>query len=136
MEENHFEEIEHTADWALHIRAKDFEGLLRNAAQGMLELMGIACDEDGVRERKMEVHGIDRETLLVSWLEEVLYVVERYGVGIGSIELHVSKDTHLVATINEIPSIIPKKEIKAVTYHGLNIRETEHGLEVTIVFDV
>ena len=136
MGENHFEEIEHTADWALHIRAKDFEGLLRNAALGMLELMGIAGDEVGVRERKIEVEGIDRETLLVSWLEEVLYVVERYGVGIGSIELYVSKDTHLVATINEIPSIIPKKEIKAVTYHGLNISETEHGLEATIVFDV
>jgi SHS2 domain-containing protein len=28
------------------------------------------------------------------------------------------------------------KEIKAVTYHNLEIRETSRGLEVSIVFDV
>jgi SHS2 domain-containing protein len=29
-----------------------------------------------------------------------------------------------------------RKEIKAVTYHNLSIRETERGLEAEIVFDV
>ena len=48
----------------------------------------------------------------------------------------VANDFHLVGKLKEIPSMIPEKEIKAVTYHGLAIHETENGLEATIVFDV
>jgi len=136
MQENGFEEIEHTADWAMHVRAGDFEGLIRNAATGMLELMGLSSNKPGIRERVIEVDGIDREDLLVAWLEELLYLVERFEVGFGAMELEVTNDLHLVANIKEIPSMIPEKEIKAVTYHGLEILETESGLEATIVFDV
>ena len=84
----------------------------------------------------IEVDGIDREDLLVAWLEELLYVVERHEVGIEKMELEVTNDSHLVANIKEIPAMIPEKEIKAVTYHGLEILETEEGFEATIVFDV
>jgi len=136
MGENGFEEIDHTADWAINIRGKDFEGLLRNAATGMFELMGLSSNKVGIHERKIEVDGIDREDLLVIWLEELLYLVDRYEIGIGAMELEVSNDSHLEAKFIEIPSIIPEKEIKAVTYHGLEILETENGLEATIVFDV
>ena len=118
MDEKSFEEIEHTADWAIHIRGENFEGLLQNAATGMLELMGLSSNKAGTKEREIEVKGIDREDLLVIWLEELLYVVERYRIGIGTMDIKVSNDLHLVAKILEIPSVTPEKEIKAVTYHG------------------
>jgi SHS2 domain-containing protein len=34
-----FEEIEHTADWALRIRGRDLRELLINAARGMSRLL-------------------------------------------------------------------------------------------------
>ena len=136
MDDNCFEELEHTADWAIQVRAGDFEGLLRNAASGMLELMGLSTENNQGEALVIEVEGIDREDLLVVWLEEILYIVERDGVGIGEIQLKVLDNTSLVAKIRTIAAISPEKEIKAVTYHGLKIIEAGDGLETTIVFDV
>ena len=136
MSKNTIKEIEHTADNALHIQAEDLAGLLRNAASGMLGIMGLSHDKVGVDKRKIEVKGIDREDLLVAWLEELLYLIEQHSIGIGKMDIQVVEDTIAVALIEEIPGMVPSKEIKALTYHGLEILESEGGLEVTIVFDV
>ena len=42
----------------------------------------------------------------------------------------------LSAEIEGVPVESLAKEIKAVTYHNLAVRETARGLEATIVFDV
>lgn len=136
MSKNIISEIEHTADNALHIRAEDLAGLLRNAAFGMLGIMGLPQDKVGEDKRTIEVRGIDREDLLIAWLEELLYLIEQHNIGIGKMDIQVVEDTIAVAVIDEVPSMIPSKEIKAVTYHGIEILESEGGLEVTIVFDV
>lgn len=136
MSKNTINEIEHTADNALHIQAEDMPGLLRNAASGMLGIMGLSQDGVGVNKRRIEVKGIDREDLLVAWLEEILYLIEQHNIRIGRMEIQVAGDTNAIAVIEEIPGMVPSKEIKAVTYHGLEILESEAGLEVTIVFDV
>ncbi len=129
-------EIEHTADVSLYIQAEDFPGLLQAAADAMLRLIGMSTDTEGESRRTIEVEGIDREDLLVAWLEELLYLTEMHEVGFGKIDITFISDTKLSAIAEEIPGMIPSKEIKAVTYHGLEIIETGRGLEVTIVFDV
>ena len=50
-----FEEVEHTADWALRVRGRDFRGLLVNAARG-----GIV-DEEALAGRTVSdrVHEVD-----------------------------------------------------------------------------
>lgn len=136
MEENNFEELEHTADWALHIRAENFVDLLSVAASGMLNMMGLSPSVEGCQQRKVEISGIDREDLLVAWLEELLYLIESNEMGVKVMELEVLDDIRLIAEIQEIPGVYPEKEIKAVTYHELEILETRDGLETTIVFDV
>ncbi len=129
-------EIEHTADVSLYIQAEDFPGLLQAGADAMLRLIGMSTDTEGESRRTIEVEGIDREDLLVVWLEELLYLTEMHEVGFGKIDITFISDTKLSAIAEEIPGMIPSKEIKAVTYHGLEIIETGRGLEVTIVFDV
>jgi SHS2 domain-containing protein len=136
MSTSHFNEIEHTADVSLQIQSEDLAGLLHGAASAMLSLMGMSTDKKGESTRTIEVEGIDREDLLVAWLQELLYLMERYEVGFGKMDIVEISDTHLTAITEEIPGMVPSREIKAVTYHGLEIKETERGFEVTIVFDV
>jgi SHS2 domain-containing protein len=136
MSTSHFNEIEHTADVSLHIQSEDLAGLFREAACAMLSLMGMSTDKQGESLRTIEVEGMDREDLLVAWLQELLYLMERYEIGLGRMDIVEISDNHLTAVAEQIPGMIPSKEIKAVTYHGLEIKETERGLEVTIVFDV
>jgi SHS2 domain-containing protein len=136
MSTSHFDEIEHTADVSLHIQSEDLAGLFRSAASAMLSLMGMSTDKEGEKTRTIEVEGIDQEDLLVAWLQELLYLMERHGVGFGKMDIVAVSETHLAAITEEIPGMVPSKEIKAVTYHDLEIKETERGLEVTVVFDV
>jgi SHS2 domain-containing protein len=41
-----------------------------------------------------------------------------------------------MAEVEGAPVAAIARDIKAVTYHNLVVRETERGLEATIVFDV
>jgi|Deesub1362A_J573_1020465.scaffolds.fasta_scaffold05621_2 SHS2 domain-containing protein len=136
MEKGPYEELEHTADWALRIRAPDFAGLLQRAAEGMLGLIEVKPLRQDGAPHLLELEGLDREDLLVRWLEEFLYALEARGTTFLLDELEVVDDQHLRARVREVPATRPRKDIKAVTYHGLEIRPADGGLEATVVFDV
>jgi SHS2 domain-containing protein len=136
MEEQEFEEVEHTADWALRIRGENLEGLFTNAAVGMMQLAGIEPRAGPTRRRRFELQASDSESLLVAWLEELLFLVEMDEVTFTRFDLTVEDNTRLTANVQESPIGKIKKQIKAVTYHNLKITQVEDGLEVTVVFDV
>lgn len=131
-----FEEVEHTADWALRVWGSDLRELLIQAAQGMLALLGAQPAPGPRNTRTFEVEAPDRESLLVSWLEELLYHMETRHVTFTDIDLEVDGETRLRARVTEAPLADLRKHIKAVTYHNLSIQETPNGLEATVVFDV
>ncbi len=131
-----FEEIEHTADWALRVRGQNLTDLFRNAAFGMLSLLGIEPVPGYSESRFFELTAEDTETLLVSWLEELLYPLEVENAAVVDFQVEVLDKVELKATIElkKIASI--KKEIKAVTFNELDIRAVKSGYETIIVFDV
>ncbi len=131
-----FEEIEHTADWALRVRGRNLTDLFRNAAFGMLSLLDIESVPGNSESRSFELKAEDAETLLVSWLEELLYSLEVENAAVVDFQVEVLEEVQLKATIElkKIASI--KKEIKAVTFNELDIRAVKSGYETIIVFDV
>ncbi len=128
-------EIEHTADWALTVFAPDLPGLLEQAARGMTSLSGIALLPEPRGVRVLSVVGYDPEHLLVKFLTEILYFGEEDGIGFDEFVITLN-DLSLTATLSGAPIASQQKEIKAVTYHNLQIQTTYRGLETTIVFDV
>ena len=131
-----FEEIEHTADWALRVRGSDLAELCRHAALGMLELAGAEPGEGLAAERQVEIVEPDPEAVLVRWLEEVLYDLEVRRMIPVHMTLQADGRTGVHGTITEAALGRLVKAIKAVTFHGLNVTSTATGLEATIVFDV
>jgi len=131
-----FEELEHTADWALRVRGKDLADLLRNAAQGMLQLSGAVPQAGPRSRRELRLDSLDRESLLVDFLQELLLGIEMRQVAYPEIEIHAATDSALSATLTEAPLQGVVKPIKAVTYNDLHIEESPQGLVTTIVFDV
>ncbi|MBN1666197.1 MAG: archease [Anaerolineales bacterium] len=130
-----YKEVPHTADWELHIWAGDLIGLLVQAAKGMYALADTQLAE-GVRlERSFTIEFSDYETLLVRFLSELLYYGEVEQIAFDSFQLAI-KDEILHAHLKGAPIVSQVKEIKAVTYHRIEVRETQAGLEVNIVFDV
>ena len=130
-----FREIEHTADWELKVWAPDLSTLFEQAAFGMHSLAGAILRPEPRISRSIVMENIDKESLLIDFLSELLYLSEVEGIGFDSFEFSF-KQNSLIATLNGAPLESISKEIKAVTYHNLSIVEGKDGLEVSIVFDV
>ena len=128
-------ELEHTADWELEVWGSDMPALFGEAARGMYDLMGVEISEDARCHRQLELLADDREQLLVSFLGELLFLAETEDLAFDGFLLKVD-GTNLLARLEGGSILSRSKEIKAVTYHRLEISETERGLETSIIFDV
>lgn len=109
--------------------------LLEQAARGMLTLAGVKVAGGPLSEREIVITFLDREQLLVKFLSEVLFFVEQENLAFT--EYHISLDQdRLKARLRGYPVRSLEKAIKAVTYHNLEVCQTEGGYEAYIVFDV
>ena len=131
-----FSEVEHTADWAICVRSATLPELFVHAAIGMYSLMADISSITPTTERAIEVNSVDAEALLVKWLNELLYYTEMDGEVFCAFHIESFESTHLRATAKAGRGIELKKQIKAVTFHNIQIASGENGYEVTIVFDV
>ena len=132
-----FEEIEHTADRALRIYGSDLRELLLNAAGGMNSLLVRQYNASSQQEKKsVDLDAIDAESLLVEWLSELAYWAETELLVFHKFDLHSVSPTHVKATIHGNRVAQLDNHIKAVTYHNLEIIQTDEGLTATVVFDV
>lgn len=130
-----FTERAHTADWELEVWAPDFAGILEQAARGMSAISGTRLEEGSRESKILHLNADDPESLLVKFLNELLLLSEQKRLGFDHFNF-VLDGNHLDVFIEGAPIRSQDKEIKAVTYHNLSIRETKAGLQVNIVFDV
>ncbi len=130
-----FEEIPHTADWALHVWAPDLPGLFVESAKGMYAMMGVHADAGLGEPRSFQSEAPDPESLLVAFLSELVFVAERERLVFNRFSVAI-EGNRLQAGMFARPLRSLSKAIKAVTYHNLKIRRTERGYEAEIVFDV
>ncbi len=135
-----FEVFDHTADIGLRVRAPDFAAVLAEAARGMFTL--IAADLGPYRvtvEDDVVIAGRDRSFLLLDWLDDLLFRFETRRIVFVKFDVHVT-DAGITARIGGEP-VDPTRhrlgrEVKAVTYHELDVRDTVDGVEATVIFDI
>lgn len=130
-----FREVAHTADWEIEVWAPDPSALLEQAALGMYSLTSTRLAQVPRLQRALELPATDLESAMVGFLSELLYLGEVEGIGFDRFELRF-EDEVLSAKLEGAPIETHAKEIKAVTYHSLSIRETASGLVANLVFDV
>ena len=130
-----FQELQHTADWALRVWAPSLESLFEQAALGMNALSGMQLADQLPLHRDFSCTGLDTESLLVTFLSELVYCAEQERFGFNHFEVHIEMD-HLSVGMDGAPLLVVNKTIKAVTYHNMKIIQSKNGCEVVIVFDV
>ncbi|MEJ5248455.1 MAG: archease [Caldilinea sp.] len=135
-----YEEIEHTADWALRVWAPDLPELLSEAARGMNALAGVKLNTTNRASRPIHLTAPDAESLLVAFLSELLYLAEQENLAFDSFDLNIDAQAQdglqLDGVLHGASIAEISKAIKAVTFHNLHIQKTPDGLEATVVFDV
>ncbi len=130
-----FQEIAHTADWSVHVWAPDLPSLFVESARAMNALSGTVIGEGERVRRAFESEAPDPESLLVSFLSELVYYQEQENLAFDVFDVRVASQWLKVQMEGaQVGSI--DKAIKAVTYHNLRIVRTSEALETTIVFDV
>lgn len=130
-----YREIPHTADWELEVWAPDLATLLVEAARGMYHLCEAILVSHPRITRRIELTFNELETLLVDFLSELLFLTEFEGLGFDEFNLQIESN-RLIADVNGAKLETLSKEIKAVTYHNIDIRDSGSELKANIVFDV
>jgi SHS2 domain-containing protein len=134
-----FEFIDHTADAGIRVEAPTLEDLFETAGLAFSELVTSVDSLDCRMERHFRLQEDDLETLLVSWLQELLYLLDTEDLVFGRFQVKIH-DLSLEATAwgePFDPSIHTiKTEIKAVTYHQLEVARSELGWQAQVIFDI
>ncbi len=130
-----FEELPHTADKAIKVYGSTLEDIFVNAAYGMFSLM-IEPQEIKIEvTRELEVSAFDLESLLVKWLNELLYLHETEGELYRDFEIIYLDEKSLKARVWGGKAYPTKAKVKAATYHDLEIKDVGKGYEARVVFD-
>ena len=132
--------IEHTADLGLEIFGNSPDELFANAAFAVFDLMADLAPVRTDQERTITVDGADWEDLLVNYLREILYMFNGEGLLLTEFVIREIGPRHLSGVVRGEPFDIRKhtvkKEIKAVTYHGVTVEELREGWRGKVIFDV
>lgn len=133
-----YEELGHTAEIGIRVHAATPEQLYACAALSMFAL--IAADPapgSPATPREVQVTSPDPESLLVDWLNELVYLHEVHHETYTGCTVHHWEPTAIRATVMGHPLAGPPAlHIKAVTYHLLEVRQDETGWHAQVVFDI
>ena len=130
-----FEEVPHTADWALRVWADDLPSLFVQAAQGMNALSGLVLASGPRVSRAFQHAAADEETLLVAFLSEMIYAQDQDNLGFDTFQVDLNPE-YLSIDMEGAPIASVEKPIKAVAFHNLKVNCSKRGCETEIVFDV
>ncbi|MFA5388811.1 MAG: archease [Candidatus Omnitrophota bacterium] len=139
-----FEIIDHTADAGIKVQGATLTELFENAAKGMFAVIaGEGYKAQGTKvEKKITVkeNRDDIESVLVSWLSELLYLFNREKIYLDSFRILSLNNNGIEAEAGGVNIDLYQsdlyREIKAVTFHNLKIQENEEGFNCVIIFDL
>jgi SHS2 domain-containing protein len=132
--------FEHTADLGVEVYGTNERELFRNAALALFDIMTDTRRVEEQETRELVVEGHDREELLVNFLREVLSLYSGEGWLLKECAITSMDDCRLRAMVTGEPFRhgwhTAEVEIKAVTYHRVEIRNIPQGWIGTVVCDV
>lgn len=129
--------VDHTSEIGLQVQAPSFPELLAEAGRGLARLMlrEVPAEAEG-ETREIEVSSHDRESLLVDWLNEILYVAET-GLWVPlEFEVLEATDSRLRVRARGVTVEVSPSMVKAATFHGLEVVETADGVSAEVILDV
>ena len=129
--------MDHTSEVQLEVEAESPAGLATEAgrALGLLMLRGEPAAVSGPA-RSLEVSAVDRDALLVNWLNEILFVAETEQWVPVEFEVEESSPTHLRIAARGVQVEEPPSSVKAATFHGLRVEEHDGRFRAEVIFDV
>lgn len=132
--------LDHTADLRIRVTGDDPAVLFKNAGLALFDLICDSGTRESAETTRIEITGDDPADLMVNYLRELLYLWTGNDKLVNMIDIEEISETSVKARITTGP-YLPEHhaiahEIKAVTYHQIEVKLTQTGWRATIVFDV
>jgi SHS2 domain-containing protein len=136
-----FEIISHTADFSFRVFGNTVKELFDNGAFALMELMFQTSSTRTAKliEKNIKINSLDTATLFIDWLREIHYlavVEKKITKKIQITKLNDKTINAQVWTTGLNPEDKTVKEIKAITYHNIEIIFKKNFIFADIVCDV
>ena len=136
MADLRFKPLDHPSDVGIIAYGKDKKKILENAAYGMFSLMADLNRVESKESLKVKVEGDDPESLLINWLNELIFYEDSKKILLKYFNIKKLTGTMLEAEVSGEKIDMNKhfiyRPIKAATYNQLQIEQNQ----AKIVFDV
>ena len=139
-----FELFDHTADIGIRAQAATLPELVTVAGDGLYAVIGDLVPSPTAvgepRDLKIELHHADSAVLLRDYLDELLVLFDRDHRMVTVANVCTFGEGRLVAMLET--ALVDQKrsvyqhEVKAITYHELDIRPIPGGFEVSVIVDI
>jgi SHS2 domain-containing protein len=138
------EMLDHTADVGFELSAPTLGGLFDEARRALLMVVFERPPEEGGEERTVSLAAPDRETLLVRWLNELVYLTQDAGFVPARAKVEVREAGEggyaLEARLAGAPLLLEEYgwqgEVKSATFHGLEVACRDGGWRACVILDV
>ena len=133
--------IDHTADFGIQIKGKDYKELFTRAAVAMFDVVaqiGHKIKPSEKKEIRVELEAENADDLLLCWLSELISISDAKNLIFKDFKILKLTEKSLSAKASgaQRKHFIIEREIKAVTYHQLKIKREGRRYKVEIIFDV
>lgn len=137
MAQGNYEILDHRADLKIRFWGKTKKELFANGLKAMTASQKPKRLRNKAVKRKMTVQSFDSTTLLVDFLAEALLLGQTHREVYDDCQFSLLADSQLEGQLLGFKSEAFDEDIKAVTYHNLDIRQkSDGGWEATVLFDI
>lgn len=134
-----YEYFEPTADIGLKAYGRDLNEAFENASIAMFNIITDTSSVLPINEISFEITSEDEVSLLYDYLEELLFHHEVDFMLFSEFDVKIDENLHLKAKIRgeqiNWDRHERKTEIKAITFHKMNIRK-DNGVELQAIVDL
>ena len=139
-DKQNFTVLNHTADSGIMVCGTDVKNLFEKAAIAMMQIMVSCKHTEKTRTIKLSLNEQDLPGLMVRWLGEILYLFAGEKEVVSGVRIDSISPSHLAATLESVPFDPDLHEIlceiKAVTYHQIEVVEKDDFWEAKVIFDL
>ena len=130
-----------TADVAAAAYGRTLNEVYANAAMALMETITDTRKVRETKERAFEVRAHDWKSLMFNWLNDVLYASITEGVLFSKFRVDIDERTFVMKATawgekTDLKKHDMRGEVKAVTYHKMEIRKDGEYWRAQVIFDV
>ncbi|RAP53367.1 MAG: hypothetical protein BZ138_01190 [Methanosphaera sp. rholeuAM270] len=140
---NNFKYFDTTADIGIEVTSKDRTDAFKNSALATLNLITDIDKIESKISKKVNITSEDEYGLLYDWITELLILLDSENFMASEYDICITEEYdgyllegEIYGDVYDTSTYNYKTEVKAITYHEMNIEENEEYYNVRFIVDL